>query len=55
MSFGTQAPQPQILIKHIILTSEEFTIQGQNTPVPRTFGFSGLGDGTAPPMVMPLI
>jgi hypothetical protein len=52
---GQQAPVPQILFDHILLMSEDFTIQGQNTPVPRTFGFAGLGDGTGPPMRMPLL
>lgn len=55
MTFGTVNPTPQIIISHVLLTSEEFTIQAQDTPVPRVFGFAGLGDGTAPPMLMPSI
>lgn len=42
----------QFQINYVLLTSDEFTIQGQNTPVDRTFGFAGLGDGTAPPFMM---
>jgi hypothetical protein len=45
-------PFPTIIFRHVLLTTEEFAIAGQNEPVPRTFGFSGLGDGTAPPMDM---
>jgi intein/homing endonuclease len=43
---------PTITFAHVLLTSEEFAIAGQNEVVPRTFGFGGLGDGTAPPMAM---
>jgi hypothetical protein len=53
MSFGNVAPIPQINFLHVLLTSEEFAIAGQNEIVPRTFGFAGLGDGTQPPMLMP--
>jgi hypothetical protein len=53
MSFGNLAPIPTIQFLHVLLTSEEFTIAGQNEIVPRTFGFAGLGDGTQPPMLMP--
>jgi hypothetical protein len=53
MSFGNVAPIPTIQFLHVLLTSEEFTIAGQNEIVPRTFGFAGLGDGTQPPMLMP--
>jgi hypothetical protein len=55
MTFGTQTPKPQILIKHVLLQREEFTIQGQDSPIPRSFGFAGLGDGLGPPMAMPAI
>jgi hypothetical protein len=54
MVFGKGSGIPQILIAHVLLTSDEFTIQAQNTPSTRTFGFSGLGDGSGPPMVMSL-
>jgi len=53
MTFGSITPLPTIQFLHVLLTSEEFTIQGQNNIVPRTFGFAGLGDGTQPPMLMP--
>ena len=53
MNIGLVNPIPQINLPSILLTSEEFTIQGQNTPVPRTFGFAGVGDGQRPPMLMP--
>lgn len=43
---------PTILFPHVLLSSEEFAITGQNEVVPRTFGFAGLGDGTQPPMAM---
>jgi hypothetical protein len=52
MSFGNVAPIPTINFLHVLLMSEEFTVQGQNTPVPRTFGFAGLGEGLQPPMLM---
>lgn len=53
MTFGNLAPIPTIQFLHVLLTSEEFAIAGQNEIVPRTFGFAGLGDGTQPPMLMP--
>lgn len=53
MSFGNVAPIPQINFPHVLLISDDFVIAGQNEPVPRTFGFAGLGDGTSPPMLMP--
>jgi hypothetical protein len=55
MNFGTVAPVPQVDFLHVLLMSEDFTIQGQNNPVPRKFGFAGLGDGVQPPMLMPSI
>jgi hypothetical protein len=53
MSFGNIAPIPTIQFLHVLLTSEEFAITGQNEIVPRTFGFAGLGSGDGPPMLMP--
>lgn len=41
-------------IPHVLLTSDTYNIQGKNSPTTRSFGFSGLGDGTAPPFLMSL-
>jgi hypothetical protein len=49
---GSSSQFPMILFRHVLLTSEEFAITGQNEVVPRAFGFAGLGDGNAPPMDM---
>jgi hypothetical protein len=53
LSFGgSGASNPTLLLRHILFTSEDFVIAGQNAPVPRTFGFTGLGEGVYPPLYM---
>lgn len=51
MTFGQVSPL-QFLIRHVLLTEDQFTIQGQNEIVNRTFGFAGLGEGINPPFQM---
>lgn len=50
---GQDSPlQQRIKIRHIVLTSDAFDIQGPNNPTVRVFSFTGLGDGEYPPMEM---
>lgn len=37
---------------YLLLTSDAYDVQGQNTPTNRTFGMAGLGDGNQPPFLM---
>lgn len=39
-------------LPHLLLTSDAYDVQGQNSPTNRTFGMAGLGDGTTPPILM---
>jgi hypothetical protein len=39
-------------LPHVLLTSDEYNIAGQNDPVSRNFGYAALGDGNAPPFIM---
>lgn len=39
-------------ILHVLLTSDQYEIQSQNSPSTRTFGFAGLGSGLTPPLLM---
>jgi hypothetical protein len=51
MSFGAVSPL-QFLLRHILLMSDQYEIQGQNNLSTRVFGFSGLGEGLYPPFQM---
>lgn len=51
MQFGTTSPLA-FNIDHVLLTSDAYDIQGQNSPSVRVFGFAGLGDGLLPPFRM---
>ena len=48
MSFGAVNPL-KMTVAHLLLESDSFQIAGPNSPVVRTFGFMGLGNGQAPP------
>lgn len=52
MYFGGLSGQQAFLVRHVLLTSDAFDIQGMNSPTVRTFGFTGLGDGQYPPFQM---
>jgi hypothetical protein len=45
-------PALTMRIPNLLIVSDAYEIQEQNTPVPRTFGLAGLGDGVNPPFMM---
>jgi hypothetical protein len=45
-------PDLAFSIPNVVLSSDAFPVQGKNTPVTRTFGFFGVGDGSGPPMTI---
>ena len=46
------APALTCRVKHVLLTSEEHNLGGQNEPVTHNFGIAGIGDGIDPPFLM---
>lgn len=46
------SPSLDFSINYVLLNSDAYDVTGQNDPSTRTFGFAGLGDGTAPPLLM---